>query len=362
MFFHIIGIAGTRFKKNSKKNSSTLQTQKATDFCITKRKYCSNTIDVFPDSMPYSKVFPFSVKADGSERTFLSTLCSGIITSEAAIVLPFFILAVSSVLYLFNVIYIEAVFQERLSEISRQISQTAYISNMFSSLSDNGQNNFLTLSDENNFGNSPTNDNLFDDFAENIGASLITSAYIKNIFLNDELNSFVDSSYIVNKQSGISFLETKYDSDEYILSVTLSYSISIPFLPQFIKLDIKQFCKINLFCGKNITTNEGNTDLYVYICNHGNVYHTNKYCSYLIKYTKVIPIEEIHTLALVPCLHCQYLDLGLNNKRYVYITESGDCYHFTLDCTTFFRDVYSIKYTELPDYFEICTRCEEGIQ
>lgn len=111
---------------------------------------------------------------------------------------------------------------------------------------------------------------------------------------------------------------------------------------------------------KNITPNKGDTTIYVYCSLSRNVYHTNKYCSYLTKYTSVVPVKNIPTLGMIACYRCNYPAYS-TNAEYVYLTTEGDRYHYSLDCPTFTSHIYKIDYTQLASYFRLCTRCEELI-
>lgn len=335
-----------KFYKKSKKNSSTLQKHKATDFCLNTTEYSSNTKDIFPDIQTSAKIFHDS-NLNSLERTSLSTHLSGIITVEASVILPIYIFVISTLLYLFNVLYIETIFQERLSEIARKISSSYYVISTFSELPDEDKDKM----------------NLFQDsFPTGLSSSIISTYYINNIFFNDKILELINSNYITNNKNGISFIGTSFDSDTNELTIKMSYKINIPFLPSLIELPITQYCKVNMYTGKHITDNQTPSDTYVYICISGNVYHTNKYCSYLLKYTSVVPTYSPALLELLPCLQCRSQHLDQHSLKYVYLTDSGDCYHYSLDCSTFTRGIYKVKYENISDNYHICTRCEENIK
>lgn len=336
--------------KNSKKlnYSSTLQSKKATDFCDN-MKYSSVPASI-PNFKQFSIIFQLKNNAINLKRTSLSTRFSGIITVEASIILPIFILAIASIIYLFNVLHIQNTFQERLSSIAKDISQTAYTTSSFSKLNIIQQNNLISMDDS---------------IIRDITTSAISGAYVKNKFLDNEITEFINSNYIKNGTNGLSFMSTSYDSETKSLDIVLTYQVSIPFLPDLISLPIQQHCKIRLFSGLNITEAEALNELFVYICIEGNVYHTNKYCSYLLKYTQVLEMKDLRFYSLNRCSICDTMYYNPNtdySRQIIYVTEFGNFYHMTLDCPVFVRNIHTIKFSDLPDYYELCERCEAGIQ
>lgn len=337
--------------KHSKKISSTLQNMQATDFCINTTDYSRNIVDAFPGSKQYSKIFRAS-NTSSLGRAFLSTHLRGIITVEASIILPVYILIISSIIYLFNILYIQNTFQERMSEISREISSNYYIVQSIASLNSKDRLNFYQYNSQ--------ADNSSSTIVYNLSSSLVTASYISNLFNSNDIQALTNSSNIVNKANGLSFSGTYIDTATNDLIIHLSYKIKLPFLPGSLSLPIKQFCRLHLFYGKNITQNKGDTTTYVYCSESGNIYHTNKYCSYLTKYTSVVPVSNIPSLGIIACYRCNYPTYSANAK-YVYITSDGERYHYSLDCPTFTCHIYKIDYTQLASYYRLCTRCEELI-
>lgn len=328
--------------KQSNKISSTLQNMQATDFCINITDYSRNIFDAFPGSKQYSKIFRAS-KASSLGRASLSTHLRGIITVEAAIIMPIYIFVISSIIYLFNILYIQNTFQEQLTLISSNISSDYYLSCSIKTLNQDQKSEL--------YSSNPI---------KNITPSLITATYIDSIFMNQDMAKFINSTNIVDKTDGLSFNGTYLDSSTNDLFIRLSYKIELPFMPKSFSLPITQYSKVHLFYGKNITQSKGDTTTYVYLSGSGNIYHTNKYCSYLIHYTSTVPVNKIHTLSCIACYRCNYPTYSTNAK-YVFLTEDGDRYHYTLDCPIFSAHVYKMDYGKIPSYFRLCTRCEELI-
>ena len=344
-------LSSTKFYENSKKNtnSSTLQVKKATDFCSTDTEYYCKSNGTFPDAQPNSLIFFRAKKQFRLERASLSTHLCGIITVEASIILPFFILVIATILYLFNILFIQNSFQERLSFIARDFSQKAYITSALSSLSPDEQSQVVC------------EDNSI---LSDLGASVLSSVIVRDSFINSKLTQFVSKNYIKDDINGLYFSLTSYSTEYSTLLIVLNYEITIPFLPNFISLPITQTSKIDLYDGCSITPLENDTSTFVYICSSTNIYHTNKYCSYLLKYTSVRPISDSVEVGLPLCSFCDTYNLYNTDfePKYIYLTELGGSYHTTLECNAFMRNVYRVKFEELNYTFNLCTRCEDIIQ
>lgn len=347
MFFSYIKTIATNFnifnvsKKN--KNSSTLQATKATNFCSDILKYLCNDISgIFPNTTPYSKQFSKQKEVLSMERTSLSALAS--ITVEASIILPFFILILSTIIYLFSILYTQTIFQERLSEVSREISSIAYASTSFFSMNEEEQTQASSLSGD-----------IFSD----IGYSLISIPIIESKFKNSNITDFLNNSYIINKNSGLAFYKSNIDIDKNELNIVLSYSIKIPFLPKEITIPITQVCCSKFYLGVSITPAENDTDIYVYICNGSTVYHTNKYCSYLLKYVSIYP-KDYHTgIPNIPCSACCNRDFFSYDTYYIVDDVNGRA-HSTLDCRIIRRNIYRIPVDEVDASRHLCERCKNN--
>lgn len=337
-------------KIKSKKISSTLQTKKASDLFIN-QEYCSNSIDTFPNIKPHSLIFP-SVKGFFCPgRTSLSTLptykrINGIISIEASISLTIFVLCIASIIYLFNILQLENGLQRRISELARNALLVSTISTEFKDLDDEEKASLKTSSD--------------DSFSilQDLSYSVVNVAYVTSNFFDEDTKELIDSSSIIDGCSGISFVGTHYSNSTDLLTIQINYEVNIPFLSFLPNLPIKQVQKVKLYTGQGISLNKAEDDMNVYITTYGSVYHTTKYCNYLIKYSDVVPVSEIRSLKMEDCKMCHHLRY---DSDYLYISETGDKFHYHIDCPVFSRLIYCVKYKSLGDHFTLCERCEKMI-
>ena len=272
---------------------------------------------------------------------------NGSLTIEASIAFPIFILASFAVISIISIIYLQLSMQLALEETVRQTSKTAYISSLFLSLDEDSQN---TVSNEDS------------SITENLTASVISSAHLKNQFVNEENKKMINNPLIINGENGISFLSTSIDLDEGIADVVITYKAKLPFIPEsFFSFNLSNRCYIHLYTGKELSKKQTAADTYVYFTSHGSVFHFNKYCQYLLDYTEAIRYKNLNVL-LNPCKKCvdTTIDYLYSTNPIVYTTEQNYCYHTSLSCPAFTGDVFRISYSTLNEDNQLCQKCLEG--
>lgn len=293
--------------------------------------------------------FPIFNSTNYSERPCLYTsgLCKGSVTIEAAIGFPIFFLVTLSLLYIINIMYIQTTLQIALDEAVRNASQTAYITAEFYSLSTEKQSQ--SIDDDSSI-------------LENIGASALSIAYLRDAFLTDEIEQILDNSPIIGGSSGISFSSSSIDLSAYIADIILTYTVSIPFIPdEIFSLTLSNRCYVRLYTGKDMAKEQTVADTYVYYTTTGKVYHFNRYCRYLLNYTEAARYLDI-SRELLPCTMCNtiLLEKLKEDNPVVYVTQSNFCYHTTLECQSFTGMVFRRDHSSLDDNDRICEECLKG--
>ena len=336
---------------NTNKYSSTLQTKKASDL-FNNPEYCSNNVDSFPNIKPYSLIFPSAIKCSCSERTSLSTFrnplkLKGIITIEASAALTIFILCIATIIYIFNILQLENSLQRRLSEIARTSLLLSSISEDLILLDEDDKDYFVKDSSDKSLS-----------FLDDLSYSIVNVSFVKSTFFNEEIKEIINNSSIIDGCSGISFAGTHYKHSNDLLTIQINYEVKIPFFPFIKGLPIKQSCLIKLYTGQSISAKKEEDSYKVYVTISGHVYHTSKYCTYLVKYSDVVPLTNAHSLRIRDCNICRHLR---STSDYVFISETGDKYHYSLDCPIFSRYIYAVNYSSLDSFYTLCERCENFI-
>lgn len=277
-----------------------------------------------------------------SIRSYLcaSRKLRGSVTLEAAIALPifmFFFIALTSVI---NLIYVQLTIQIQLEETARILSQTSYVAYM--TQAHNAQTDSVT---------------------DNLALTALSIATIQNTFMDENMKSFLDASLIKNGYKGVNFLSTSVDSDEGLIDLVLTYSVNIPFIPENVfSFKLSNRCYFRSYIGTELSEKQSSDDIYVYYTVYGQVYHTQKYCKYLLNYSKVIPFNDIDHSFYEPCKLCtdRTLDTYKKENPPMYITESGQAFHITLSCPSFTGNIFRMPYSSMPSNSNICSECLKG--
>ena len=99
---------------------------------------------------------------------------------------------------------------------------------------------------------------------------------------------------------------------------------------------------------------------YVYVTEHGEVWHSNVACTYLTRNVQFIKFEIINKMRNVnggkyyPCKFCRDNIIG----DHVYVTSSGNRYHLISTCSSLTRNIIKIIWEERNAY-RPCTKCSQ---
>lgn len=285
-----------------------------------------------------------------SERPCLCTsFFKASVTLEAAIAIPIFLLSMLTIIYVINIMYLQLSLQIALEETARDISKTAYISSTFYSLSIDDQKK---ASEEDS------------SLIENIGASVLSVPYIKNCFINEKTTNILNNSFVENGADGISFFLSSVDMSKNIVDIIINYKVTIPFIPNdLLSFNLANRCFMQVYTGKDMSKKQSESSFYVYYTSYGDVFHTNKYCQYLLNYSKAIRYKD--ALLLYDLNSCQLcctdttVEKLRDNNALIYLTSDEQIFHVTLDCQSFTKDVFRIKRTSI-DEDELCEQCLKG--
>ncbi len=239
------------------------------------------------------------------------TLPKGSLTLEAALSLPVFLFAVGMVLYLFLML---------------QIQYTV--------------------------GNS-----LDQAVAENVLLRNASESKVKNLtkaaFYQKLVSQGCPLSPIELGMAGFSWKNTKVDGSHIVAQVT--YTLKMPF-GYFGKRKVKlsNRCKMRRWTGKQGANGIGKKQQWVYITPTDTVYHETRSCTHLMLSVKQVPTASLKGLKQYgACGHCTK---GKKKGSVAYVTDEGDCYHYTIHCSGLKRTVYMIRKEEAGGK-PACSRC-----
>jgi hypothetical protein len=284
------------------------------------------------------------------------------LTVEAALVLPIFIYAIAAFIYLIQIFFLQEYLQKGITETGYYCTKYAYVYNYLLNY-DESQNK------EEEEGSSDIEAGI-----DTVIAHSIDSVFYK-IKLQDYVNvDKVNQFCIKNGYFGINTILSSYMEEDEVVDIVLSYDIKLPLL--FIKLDNMQMIQRVRMRGwsghkvpPKITPGEESEDKdgdekdgqTVYITENGTVYHLTKECSHLKLSIQKVAFSMIDSLRnesggkYKKCAVCGG-NQKPSNQDSVYITDEGDCYHKSLDCSGLKRTIIEVLLSEVGSR-RPCQRC-----
>jgi hypothetical protein len=312
-------------------------------------------------------------------KNFLNT--KGILTVEAALVLPIFIYAVVALIYFFQIIYIQEILQNAITETGLYSAKYAYVYDYIINYEnidkennkenkdnkDNTNNNNIN-NNHNNISEKDINSDNEKSTIDEIIARSIDSTFFK-IKMQDYLDiNIINNSCIENGFTGIHTYMSSYMEDDNMIDIILMYDIKLPL--QFIhtrNIPVIQRVRLRGWNGHQVAVKDSiveepnGEEEYVYIAETGTVYHTTKSCTHLRLSVKESLIDQVDNLRndsggkYKKCELCGSFANKTNGKT-VFITNKGDKYHYNLNCSGLKRTVITILKSQIGDR-KLCTRC-----
>lgn len=201
---------------------------------------------------------------------------------------------------------------------------------------------------------------IFESELADVGFNLF---YVKNKVISYAGSSFLDRVGISGKCEGISFLQSEVTDPEY-LDLKATYMMSALFLPEsFENFQMTNRARMKVWTGYDNTVNSNAQDEgeIVYITQSGEVYHRSRECSYLqprvtqVSYLQIEACRNESGNRYSACERCS----GYERGDTVYITDTGERYHVSLSCSSLHRTVLAVYLTEVEGR-HACSRCGNG--
>lgn len=262
--------------------------------------------------------------------------CSGSLTLEAAVVLPVFLIALITVLYIAKIILVQLTFIGPLYETAERLSRDAYL--------------FEEAADENGW-------------KESMAGELLTAALsagaAKSCFVQLVGKDWIDRAGIDGGVSGVSFFYSRLPDEDDMIDLTVHYQMRVPFsLVSVSAVPVTQRCRIHAWVG--YTPETENQVQKVYVTEHGTVYHLYLTCRHLklsIREVTFLEVERLRNRSggkYYPCELC-----GAQHGALVFITDTGNRYHASLSCSGLKRGIRELPIDEVGD-LPCCSSCASG--
>jgi len=278
-------------------------------------------------------------------------------TVEASFVIPLFIYAIMTVTYLIQIIGLQIKVQQVLYNESRKMAKYIYAYEMIKGeTTSENQKKDLIKADE-----SSDKDESYMLILEN-GVEV---GIAQTIFISELGIEYIENAHIVGGVAGFNMMNSKIMSKNNMINLVVTYTVRNPF--DIFGIGIMTFTQsasTNAWLGDtyNIdkSENASNTDdTIVYITPSGSVYHTNRNCSYLIlsiHETSVNQLENQRNESGGKYYACEKCG-NKSCEGIFYITDYGDRYHTTANCSALMRNIMAVQLSTVLDRKQ-CNKCK----
>lgn len=261
---------------------------------------------------------------------------NAVMTVEASLILPVFIMLFMNVLSIVEVYRIHSSVAESLWDEGRKTAKYCYLKEVAENISGFQESDISGI--------------------EVLAAALSGSSEI----VKDLGNYPVWEKIVDGGKSG--FWVNRKTEDNGMISIDCGYRIHPLFMSLTpISKEIENhyyghaWIGYVLGDGKNV---EGEDEVYVYITETGTVYHRNRGCSYLNPSIRSVNVDNLDSArnnggaVYYACPLCKDMAEGEN----CYVTDYGTSYHTSITCSGLKRTIYEVKLSEVGGR-STCSKC-----
>ncbi len=277
-----------------------------------------------PNSKDDEQFLPPKRTHQGRRRAFFFASLRASLTVEAAVILPIFFLVMTAVLQIGNVLDTAVRFGSAICETSEEIAIGAYVSE-YGEISP-----ILRLG--------------------------LSAAYAQGKVMGKS----GDTSAVKNAN----FLLSSFLEEDEMIDLVMTYQmksvvggIQIPGVFFVQKGSVRGWTGRKGSDGTTGASSDEKKGQMVYVTDHGSVYHTDLNCSHIKLSIRLVEKDSVSTLRNVngekyhSCEKC-----GKNAGGQVYITEEGNRYHSSLECSGLKRSVHEVSIDDVGN-LRACSRC-----
>ena len=299
------------------------------------------------------QIFLKKVNMPNNKRMYLSASS----TVEASIVIPLFIYAIMAVTYLVQIVGFQVKVQQALYSESRKMAKYIYTYEMMNkqNTSESQKEDMMKVDV-----NSDEDEDYRSILSNGIGVGVAQTLFISELGLE-----YIKNAHIVGGAAGFNMMNSKIMSHNNMINIVVTYTIRNPF--DIFGIGIMTFTQsvsTNAWLGDtdNANNSEDTSNIeetIVYITPSGSVYHTNRNCSYLILSIHEIPVNELQNQRnesggkYYACEKCG----SKSTEGKFYITNYGDRYHTTVNCSALMRNVMAVQLSTVLNRQQ-CSKCK----
>ncbi|MCR5145610.1 MAG: pilus assembly protein [Lachnospiraceae bacterium] len=255
-------------------------------------------------------------KKCGISETLVWTRFSGSYTVEAAMVLPLFVSFMVVCIFVMKIFVIKTGVQRAMDITTSQMACVAI------------------------------------DKEEDLNVLAVAAVCDANILQED-----IPLRFLLGDIAGISYINS--DTSGNYIDLEVDYYVTFP-LKIFGRkgVHINQVSSARKWVGYDPTEKESG-EIYVYVTEHGEVYHTSLSCPYLNPSVRAIDastIKDCRSKGGGKYEACKYCRPKKGDYSIYYITDYGDAYHCRLDCGALKRNIKRVKLEDVEG-MEMCSKC-----
>jgi hypothetical protein len=334
-------------------------------------------------------------------RNINKTKIPGSLTIETALVLPIFMYAIITFIYFLQIIGIYEDIQYAITETGYYTAKYAYVYDYILHYKEDSQEEQATLQEEqatlqeeqatlqeeqdslleeqyalqeeqpNSYKEQDSlyiNNNIRDleSSLDAIIANSINSTYYKLKMRDYIKEERLNQSCIQGGYEGIQTYLSTFMKDDNFVDIIVVYRVKLPLL--FFDLDsfpVIQRVRMRGWNGYRVAVKNSDSDSSeknesVYITEHGSVYHITKECTHLtfsIQEINVHQINQYRNESGGKYNECRLCDSNVTNSyEQVFITKTGNRYHYSLTCSGLKRNIITISISNIGER-NLCSRC-----
>lgn len=199
-----------------------------------------------------------------------------------------------------------------------------------------------------------------DNWWADLSGVAMAPVYVKSQIINSVGEAYLNRSPLTNGAAGLQFWESEIFGSEDEIDIIVTYSVS-PWnsMAGFSSFRLANRYYSHIWNGYDLSGVEEGTQI-VYITETGTVYHGSRNCTHLqlsIRQILEADLDAMRNQYGGKYQRCEKCASG-GTPGILYITEEGNRYHYSRECSGLKRTVYSISIEEaIEEGYRACARC-----
>lgn len=309
-------------------------------------------------------------KMPNDKRMYLSASS----TVEASLIMPVFIYAIMTFVYLIQIVGLQIKVQQGLYNECRKMARYAYAyekitANTETVSTGTTSKGSTTSTVSTQKGTSIANISEEDEEYNSIIKNGLGIGVAQAMLITELGTKYLEKSHILGGVAGINMIKSKFMSTDSGIDIVATYSVKNPF--DIFGIGIMTFTQratVYAWVGDSYSSyqvdeskTENPEEVMVYITPSGTVYHRSRYCSYLVLSVHAVSATQVADERnesggkYYACEKC----VGEVVASELYITDYGERFHSDKNCSSIMRNIMTVKLSSVADRRE-CSKCSGG--